>query len=270
MYTGMSQGYGMGSIYSTNPSYSLDTSLGIYTPSQDRYSSLEQFVLTDRRSSALEHILEESPYFSSSFSKYFTNSQYLSQHVEHHEEQVASFLKPCSETFEHVTDAFQIQEYASDIFRKLTGHVLPSDIEINVLPEKTFEEVHASHRGESSSSVLGFSLNRVKQKGLNQVFVKEGSMELVLVVLGHEIGHVLSKPLRNIQDEEAKAFAFEYAWVETIMQYNFGGVSNALQVPIPAQNGLHDAASSFVLEIMKTGKRAMQIFKNLIHGELHL
>lgn len=265
----MSQGYGMSMSYTTNVGYGLEQAVSLYSPQQDMYASaLEEFVLTDRRSSVLEQIALESPYFSKSFTKYLTNMQYDSLTPEDHTEQVASFLKPCNETFEHVNDAFQIQEYAEDLFRKVTGHQLPHDIEINVLPEKTFEEVHASHRGLSSSSVLGFSLNRVKSKGLNQVFVKEGSMETVLVVLGHELGHVLSRPLDRIEEEEAKAFAFEYAWVEKIIEYNFAGLSNAVQVPTPANNGLHDVASAFVLEMMKTGKRALRIFKDIIHGEL--
>ena len=75
----------------------------------------------------------------------------------------------------------------------------------------------------------------------------------------------MSPTLGNMHDEEAKAFAFEFAWIETIIQNNIAGLSNAFN-PGAAKNGLHDVALQYVEYLIKNGKTALQVFTDLVCG----
>ena len=182
---------------------------------------------------------------------------------EDHNEHVLSFIKPDANPIDMVKETCEIQEYVEDIFKKVTGNPFPRNIELNVLAEKEFLDMHSSN-GDRSRNVLGFSLNRNhpgNNDSINQVFVKEADIAQVLIVMGHEIGHVLSQPLDDIKDEEAKAFAFEYAWVEAMIEYDFAGLRESLTTPVPADNGLHNIASDFVLDLINTGKKHSRSLK---------
>ena len=87
-----------------------------------------------------------------------------------------------------------------------------------------------------------------------------------MVTIGHEIGHVVAPTLRNKHDEEAKAFAFEFAWVKAIRENNIGALADCLRETIPADNGLHNVAFGFVLDFMKKGKDALELHLDLVRG----
>ena len=79
--------------------------------------------------------------------------------------------------------------------------------------------------------------------------MRENQLDALLLVIGHEIGHVLTETLPNKHDEEAKAFAFSIEWAKTIKKHNIAGLGINIKQDLdfePARNGLHDVAFSFV------------------------
>ena len=99
---------------------------------------------------------------------------------------------------------------------------------------------------------------------LSSVFVKQNRLDLLMLVLGHEIGHVISLPLNNPFLEEAKAFAFELAWMHEIYRHDIAGLKNNMNLKglIPSNNGLHDRAFLFVRKML-TEKSALDIFTEI-------
>jgi hypothetical protein len=90
-----------------------------------------------------------------------------------------------------------------------------------------------------------------------------------MLTVGHELGHVLTPTLGNAVDEEAKAFAFELAWAKTIIENDIGGLKANFNVDfIPAQNGLHDKAFTFVQKIVKKGMDSLRLFFEISRGAL--
>jgi hypothetical protein len=192
-----------------------------------------------------------------------------------------TFLKPGS-TARFVGDAAEIKQYIEEAFKATTGDELPKDIEIMILPDNEFRKAHVAHNGawnEGSASkagwsssgapsegVQGFSLNS-NGRGINKVFVRAAQLDRLMLTIGHEIGHVLTPSLKNPHDEEAKAFAFSLAWMNSIRERNVAGIGNNI-LPEPAQNGLHDTAFAFVQRIITEGTRAWDAFLQLARGTL--
>lgn len=63
-----------------------------------------------------------------------------------------------------------------------------------------------------------------------QIYLCENSISNILIVAGHEIGH-LQKPFFSANDlEETKAFLFQLYWGETIMEKNIGNLAETLNL----------------------------------------
>jgi len=166
-----------------------------------------------------------------------------------------NFLKPGKEgTF--VGKAEQIREHIETAFEKIFHLPFPNDVKISVLEEKKFRKL-APH-----PSTQGLSINRSKQGLLSEVFVLQGSLARTMLTLGHELGHVLTETLQNPHDEEAKAYAFSLAWIDVIQKNNIAGLKDAFIIETPAHNGLHNVAFEFVHQMIKSGKRAWDIYLN--------
>jgi hypothetical protein len=158
---------------------------------------------------------------------------------------VANFLKPGKEGG-FVGHASEIRPFVEEAFLKMTGMIFPRNIKVSVLDEKQFRRL-APNRG-----TIGLSINRNKQGLISEVFVLNDTLARVMLTLGHEIGHVLSQTLSDSVMEEAKAYAFSFAWMKIIKEHNIGGLEDAFIVENPARNGLHDVAFSRVLKMMES------------------
>lgn len=144
----------------------------------------------------------------------------------------------------------------------LVNEKMPEDISINVLPFDDFRALH-SRFGAWSNGILGFSINGSEKK----IFARENHLDSLMLVIGHEIGHVLTETLPNKHDEEAKAFAFSIEWAHTIKKHNIANLGLSIKEEIdfqPARNGLHDVALSFVNLMVKKGRKAMQLHSDLV------
>ena len=90
--------------------------------------------------------------------------------------------------------------------------------------------------------------------------------------IGHEIGHVLSFALADKLAEEAKAFAFEFAWMEAIAEHNIGNLALCINLSpaLPASNGLHDVAWQWVQRWRTAGMSGKEMFRQLSRNQLRV
>ena len=149
-----------------------------------------------------------------------------------------------------------------ETFTKTTGQHLPNDIVFTICPESAFAKAFGPGYTEG---ILGFCRNRAGW-GVSEIYVKQSDLAHVMLTLGHEIGHALTKPLPDARDEEAKAFAFSLAWIETVKEHNIGGIAHAVH-PRPAENGLHNVAYHFILA---KGQKFLETFVELAKGTLSI
>ncbi len=160
--------------------------------------------------------------------------------------------------------AEDIKSFVEDAFVRLMGTAFPTDLRITLCTEQEFRTL-APHRG-----VIGLSFNRHKSGMVSEIFVLEGSLGRVLLTVGHEIGHVLSHSLTHKALEEAKAYAFSFAWMDVIKEHNIAGLGNALVTELPAVNGVHDKGFEVVVRGLKSGKRAWNVYEEIVANELEM
>lgn len=165
-----------------------------------------------------------------------------------------------------IGQASQIKEFVEEAFEKTTGYKLPSDITIRVLSKHDIKKVHESIGGRWNDGIQGFAINRKHIGHISEIFVIQGELDQLMLTIGHELGHVLTRKLNSPKDEEAKAFAFSIAWMKTIKENNIANLSTAITLERPAQNGLHNVALDFVLKLIKDGKQALDVYLELIRG----
>lgn len=188
------------------------------------------------------------------------------QEVIYHYQPVA-FLSPSRPKTAFVAEAATISDFIKEAFRATTGSALPENITITVAPRAQLQMVHGQF---FNSSVVGLSFNSSAEK---HVFAVAGSLDEVMLVIGHELGHVLTPTLPGKKAEEAKAFAFELAWAGAIFRHDVAGLKTSINEAAlgmkPAQNGLHDAAFALVQEAARAGKEPLAIHSELSeHGEI--
>ncbi len=165
-----------------------------------------------------------------------------------------------------VDQALDVEEHVKEAFKATTGYEFGNRIQIVVCDEHKFRMMFEANGGQFKPGLQGFSVHR---KGL--VVVKQNKLDVVMLVIGHEIGHVMSAPLVNVHDEEAKAFAFEMEWMKAIKKHNIANLASNINIDFrPADNGLHNVAFNFVRNMVKAGKRAMDVFKGLVRGEVSM
>ncbi len=174
-------------------------------------------------------------------------------------------LKKNRPRVQFIEEAEEIRPLVEETFKKVTGEEFPKNIEVRLCSEKEMKEAHSHFGGTWNPGIMGFAINRTEEPSL--VFIRKGELDSVMLTTGHEIGHVLTTTLGNNVDEEAKAFAFEMAWVKAIIEKNIGGLAGNFNPEfIPAKNGLHDKAFGWVQKLIKNGKEALRIFKELASG----
>ncbi len=174
--------------------------------------------------------------------------------------QPVSFLNPLRPRSAFIAGASEISQFIREAFLATTGQELPSDISIMVASRAALQQIH---RQFMNPSVVGLSLNSNRE-----IFAVAGSLDDVMLVVGHELGHVLSPPLQNSHAEEAKAFAFEMAWASAIFANDVAGLSQSISQAAlemkPAQNGLHDAAFAFVKSQTSSGKEPLELHSQIV------
>ncbi|MBI2137454.1 hypothetical protein HYU12_02960 [Candidatus Woesearchaeota archaeon] len=175
------------------------------------------------------------------------------------ETQPAIFLNPARAPTPFIGQAAEVEQPVKEAFRKTTGQELPCDITITVAAR---EELIRKNMAFLNNSVAGLSIHSTRE-----IFATAGSMDEVMLTIGHELGHVIKKPARTAEEEEAKAFAFEAAWAKTIFEEDIAGLKGSINASMlePAQNGLHDTAFNFV---KNNSESALELFNKISNGEI--
>lgn len=196
------------------------------------------------------------------FESYLTNSKLTRSYGE-----TPNFVLQNIET-KFIGDVAEISEQIEDAFTKVTGESLPDDIIIHVCSKERLRQFHSEFGGLWSDGINGFAVNKKISGQKSEIFVAQGQLSNVIATLGHEIGHCISAPLDCVRDEEAKAFAFEFAWVKAINDNNIGGLRGCFNLLNPAKNNIHNIAFDFVHKLIQDGAEAVKICFKLISKEL--
>ena len=192
----------------------------------------------------------------------YKNQQQYPAYASSHSFAPDIFLNSSRPKARFVDDNNEIKSDVEQIFELMTKEKMQDNTSINILPFDEFKLLH-SRFGMWSNGILGFSINGDKK----QIFVRENHLDSLLLVIGHEIGHVLTETLPNKHDEEAKAFAFSIEWAKTIKKHNVANLGLSIKDEIdlePARNGLHDVAFIFVDFMVKKGRKAIELHDDLI------
>ncbi|MBI4441115.1 hypothetical protein HY639_03035 [Candidatus Woesearchaeota archaeon] len=179
------------------------------------------------------------------------------------------FLKKDRPPTQFIGDAAEIQHLIEEAFLTTAGQPLPKDIVIRLCTKEELARIH-SQFGTWDESIQGFALNRKHQGSFSEIFVKRDFLDRTMLTLGHELGHVFTSPLPNAHDEEAKAFAFELAWMAAVRDQNIGNLRTCIIDVHPAENGLHNTAFAFVISWMQQGMDALAIYWDLARRNLSM
>ncbi len=175
--------------------------------------------------------------------------------------QPLAFLSPRRPRTRFVAAAADIAGFISEAFAKTTERELPENITITVAPRNALQ---MTHRLFFNQGIVGLSFNGGSEK---EIFAVAGNLDEVMLVVGHELGHVLSPTLSSGQAEEAKAFAFEMAWANAIFTNDIAGLRSSINEAAlsmkPAQNGLHDLAFAFVKAAALAGKEPLALHSEI-------
>lgn len=179
------------------------------------------------------------------------------------------FLKPNRPASPFVGSIGDIAHYIQQAFEAVTGSTLPNDVLMEIVTREELKQRHEKVGGAWSPGIQGFSVNK-QGFGNSSIVVKENELDKLMITLGHEIGHIMTFTLNNQHDEEAKAFAFEMAWIDALVEHNIANLAVSINPnPMPAMNGLHDVAFMFVQKQMKQkSKKPLDIFGELSRGKL--
>jgi hypothetical protein len=184
---------------------------------------------------------------------------------------VGQFLNPIRPKTQFINEAWQIQDCIKESFQTLMNKSFPDDIIVKVCDKETMKMICEQNNSKFKEGTLGFAINnkQINNNQNSQIFILQNNLDKMMLVIGHEIGHVLSHRLNNPHNEEAKAFAFELAWAKVIKENNIANLQDSINLNLkPARNGLHDVAFNFVANQIKKGNNALELFWMFIKNNL--
>ncbi len=274
---------GVGTYARASPSYA-QRSFGYQEQSTYRASPLEQVLspmYQGNSVSALEARIQNHAsastipmreYSSSQFNYAQSLESYLTPRQTTNYQHVDQFLIPYRPQTQFIAQAAEVETYVREAFALMTGEELPKDILISVVPKHELKRLHELNSGGAwSEGIQGFALNNRSGKGIKQIFVKENDLDRLMLVLGHELGHAFTPLLGNAHDEEAKAFAFERAWMKILVKHNIANLKHNIRLDArPAENGLHNVAYAFVERLLKEGHDAFELYWLLVERRLSI
>ncbi|MCM2325689.1 MAG: hypothetical protein NDI94_04445 [Candidatus Woesearchaeota archaeon] len=218
------------------------------------YGGMERYVL---RSNVLNHVNLEYVLSNQDYGAQPTTSVFV------HEPQILlNEKRPSVPKIEELST--WLKKEILKTFKLMMGFEMPDNILISVLKEDDLIHEHRKHARHWNEGIMGFAINRLHMNDFSSIFVKENPLDMLMLTIGHEIGHCLSLSKEDAILEEAKAFAFELAWMKTIHDFNILGLKESMNIGLlrPSENGLHNVALSFVRRQLYE-KDALEIFKDI-------
>ena len=170
-----------------------------------------------------------------------------------------SFLRPGKEGI-FVGKAEEVREFVEETFETIFQQPFPNHIKISILNQEEFRKI------APSPNTIGLSLNRSQENLLSEIFILNDSLGRVMLTIGHELGHVLTKTLPNPHDEEAKAYAFSLLWMKVIKEHNVANLSSVIVLENPAHNGVHNIGFSLVERLLNLGTTEKEIYVGILQG----
>jgi len=161
-----------------------------------------------------------------------------------------------------ISNVNKILPYIKRVFELTTNEELRSDVVIKLCSQEELKEIHSQFSDNWSEGIQGFCINRLNNP---LVFVKRDELAKVMLTIGHELGHLQTSSLDELE-EEAKAYAFSIEWMNKIKENNVANLANVFVNESPAEDGVHNVAFNFVLKLLERGKSAFEIFEDLISG----
>ena len=256
-------------MYQMSQTYSIDQLVAPYFSQRDHHE-ISRYRLQDIPAdfSSTSFINASEPFFSNYSSASSTGNFYNSKtNAPYHSFKAQPeyhftpdhFLKPgTGGKFIGATE--EVIQYVKEAFSAIFDKQLPENINLFILNAAEFRKL------APNPSTIGFSINRGQYGLISEIFVLNDSLGRVLLTIGHELGHVLTATLGNHHDEEAKAYAFSFLWMEKIKEHNIAGLGKAIITELPALNGLHDVAFGFVKKLLLLGKGIKEIYRGLVKG----
>lgn len=170
--------------------------------------------------------------------------------------------RPLTEFVENITQ--ELRKKITAIFRLTAGFEMPEDIIISVLASAQLEKEHRKRTGTWHNDIQGFAVNRKRMNDFSSIFARQNPLDILMLTLGHEIGHCLTPPKKDIRLEEAKAFAFELAWMKTIIKFDILGLGKCMNPEMlsPPKNGIHNEALNIVRQNL-TQLEPIEIFRRI-------
>lgn len=220
-------------------------------------ASMYQGAPAEVRSIVQQYVFHPSVGSTAPYNAHSYKNHTYENHTSHSHSVIEPFLRHDRPVSKFIADAQEIKGYVMSTFNKVTGKEFPENVLVHVLDKEKMQEAHPEWHQE----VVGFAHNRLPST--SEIFAQQSTLDRLLLVIGHELGHVGSRPHPDRMLEEAKAFAFELAWLDAIKEHNIAGLSGAISVDPPAENGLHDAALHFALKSKKAGIAPLDLFTQL-------
>lgn len=231
-------------FYSIAASPSIFYHDGMFIPARD---ALFSYAATER-SVSLPYSVQQEKY---NFLTIQPEYHFVSQH----------FLKPGKEGI-FVGKAEEVREFVEEAFEKIFNQPFPNNIKMSILNQDEFRKI------APSAGTIGLSINRGQEGLLSEIFILNDTLGRVMLTIGHELGHVLTKMLSNSHDEEAKAYAFSLLWMKVIQEHDIAHLGDAIVAERPAENGLHNVSFNFVHQLLGQGKDAEEIYEEIVSSEL--
>ena len=245
--------------YSRGLEYIVGTYSSSYSSNVNYFS---KHMDDDYRFGKTEPIVVEAQYTKTHNQNQYKNHDYSSAYAFEHSFTPQIFLNPSRPKARFIDDEENVMSIIKETFELMVKEKIPENISISILPFDEFKALHSIF-GSWSNGILGFSINGKEKK----VFVKENHLDELMIVIGHEIGHVFSETLPNKHDEEAKAFAFSIEWAKTIKRHDIANLGMSIKDELdfkPARNGLHDVSLCFVDFMIRRGRKAIELHDDLV------
>lgn len=180
--------------YSIGLEYIVENPYSISSSSHVSYFSK---IVADNYSLGIEPISDALYIGKRSSSAKYKNQEYLSIYSFEHPFTPQILLNSSRPKTRFIDNGEEIGAIVEETFELMMNEKLPESISISILPFDEFKALH-SRFGSWSNGILGFSINGQEKK----VFVRENNLDELMIVIGHEIGHVLTESLPNKHDEE--------------------------------------------------------------------
>lgn len=145
-----------------------------------------------------------------------------------------------------------------------------TDVSIRIPSDRVFEEDYSEgdqRLRKEARGIWGFT-----DRSRNRIYVKRDSLAMMVLSIGHEIGHMITHSLGGL--EEKKAYAFEGWWTDSLLGLGLPYLSkeeiDSIRNKRPSGSKIHEEAFDLVKTWRESGYSCKRLFYKIIAGDLPL